>query len=90
MGKFIVHIAEDNGHNVADIITTNYPNGKHYKINDNWYAVTSDKLTDDLSQELGFLFDDKNVENPAVGLVIRQEVISGYYSKAFWEWYKNE
>lgn len=90
MAKFIVHIADDDGHNVAQTIETNYPDSKHYKINDNWYGVKSDKLTDQLTQELGFSIDDDSDGMPIIGFVIRAEVISGYYSKAFWEWYNND
>ena len=90
MAKFLVHLVQDNGHDVVDKITSAYPNGRHYKINDEWYGVKSDKLTDDLAGELGFVLPEDSPEKPAVGLVIREEAISGFYSKSFWEWYKHD
>ncbi len=94
MGKFIVHIAQDNGHKVIDKINKLYPNGKQVKIADGWYGIKSDKLTDDIAKELGFIVsNDSNkspAESPAIGLVIRETAISGYYRKNLWEWYNND
>lgn len=94
MAKFIVHISEDNGHNVAQTIETNYPDSKHYKINDNWYGVKSDKLSNFLSQELGFLSDESSKSNehtsPVVGFVARVDTMTGFFNRHFWEWYNND
>lgn len=94
MAKFIVHIADDNGHNVAQTIETNYPNSKHYKINDNWYGVKSDKLSSSLSEELGLIMDESKKSQddipPAVGFVAKVETMTGFFNRDFWEWDNNE
>ncbi len=90
MAKFLVYIQEDKGQNVVDKIDTLYPNGRKFKISDDWWGIKSDNLTDDVAKELGFILPDDSDESPAIGLVVREEVISGFYNKSFWEWYNNE
>lgn len=93
MGKFLIHIAQDNGHNITEKITTEYPNGLHYKISDDWWAIRSDKLSSQIAIDFGFIKDSESDTaelTEAVGFVARVDTMTGLFNRDLWEWDNNE
>ncbi len=82
MANFAIFL-RDIDQNVISRIEENYPN--YYKLSDTAFLVSSDRLTQDIAENIGIKGENR-IEN-SLGVVFKlNNAFSGYFEGSLWEW----
>lgn len=83
MAVFIVHLTDNADGQLTEQLEEEYPNPRHYKLEDNLYLVSDDDIASSVAKKIGL-----DGENPDVGgeVLKLNGSFSGFSQRGVWDW----